>query len=193
MFRKTWAAVLILLASTSFALGQSMTLPVRIAGTSWSGSEDLGGYGALRFTFSGSSVTMYDTDGSHSGTWEQNGNSITMKFYQGGVVYTGRIRGQIVNYKSSFLKNNDDFYVFHVGVDCEGASIEGTARNRKGTTWNWNVSMAPIAVQVSGRYDGTPFGFRIDINNGRGTGEAILGRENPNPAQLFWEMTLAQP
>ncbi|MBM3997312.1 MAG: hypothetical protein FJ303_24660 [Planctomycetes bacterium] len=193
MLRKTLATIVIFLISATFAFGQSMTFPVRIAGTTWSGHEDLGGYGPLRFAFSGSSVTMYDSDGSHSGSWSQSGNTITMRFYQGRVVYTGRIHGQAVNYKTSFLKNDQDFYVFHVGVACNGPTIEGTAHNGKGKTWNWNVSMPAIPIQVTGTYDGAYFGFRINLFDGRGTGEAILRREHPDDAKLTWNMTLAQP
>jgi hypothetical protein len=42
-------------------------------------------------------------------------------------------------------------------------------------------------------YDGAPFGFVIALgSDGRGGGEATLGRENPDPALLTWQMRLAQ-
>jgi hypothetical protein len=193
MWRKILTAAFIVFWSASIALAQSQTLPIRVANTNWTGHETLGGYGSLRFAFSGSGVTMYDKDGATSGTWEQNGQSITMRFYQGTVVYSGTMGGQVCNYRTSFFKNSDDFYVFSVGVACRGATMSGTARNSKGRTWNWSMATAPIDVAVSGTYDGAPFGFMIPLgSDGRGGGEATLGRENPDPALLTWQLQLAQ-
>lgn len=194
MWRKILTVGFVLFWSASVALGQSTTLPVRVANTEWSGSETLGGYGPLRFAFSGSGVTMYDKDGATSGTWVQNGPSITMRFYGGRVVYTGTIEGQVCNYRTSFFKNNEDFYEFSVGVGCRGSGMRGTATNAAGRTWNWNVFTTPFDVAVVGTYDGAPFGFTIPLgSDGRGGGSAVLGRENPDPERLTWQLRLAQP
>jgi hypothetical protein len=193
MWRKTLIVGFVLLMSASVALGQSVTLPIRLANTEWSGSEGLGGYGPLRFVFTGSGVTMYDKDGAIPGTWEQNGQSVAMTFYKGRVVYTGTVQGQGCNYRTSFFKNMDDFYVFNVGIACNGATMVGTARNADGRTWRWSMATAPIDVAVSGTYDGAPFGFAIPLgSDGRGGGEATLGRENPDSARLAWQLRLAQ-
>lgn len=193
MWRKLLTAAFVVFWFASVGFGQSMTFPVRLANTDWSGYETLGGYGNLRFVFTNSGVTMYDKDGATPGTWQQNGESLTMWFYNGTVVYSGTIQGQTCNYRSSFLKNNDDFYEFSVGVTCRGATMGGTAHNGDGSTWNWNMTLPPINVNVSGWYEETPFGFMIPLgSDGGGGGSAVLGRENPEPARLRWEMRLAQ-
>jgi hypothetical protein len=194
MFRKSWLAVLVLCVSASFAFGQSVTLPVWVAGTDWSGSEDRSGYEALRFVFSATSVTMMDRDGSISGTWEQKGDQITMNFDDGRVVYAGIIQGQVCDYTWSFPKNVDDFYVFHVSVNCRGARMSGTAQNVDGSRWNWTTSMVPLALEVSGVYDRVPFDFPIYLDStGSGSGETILGRESPSPTELStWRIRLMQ-
>jgi hypothetical protein len=194
MFRNAWLAVWVLFVSASLAFGQSVTLPVWVADTNWSGSEDRSGYEALRFVFSSTSVTMTGTEGSTRGTWEQTGDQITMTFFDGKVVYTGTIQGQACNYTWSCPKNADDFYVFHVRVNCHGAVISGTAQNEDGSRWNWSVSMAPLALEVSGIYDRVPFDFPIYLDTtGCGSGETILGREIPSSAELgTWRIRLMQ-
>jgi biotin carboxyl carrier protein len=84
-----------------------------LAGTSWSGSETLPGYGALTFQFQpGGQATMIDKDGNQPGTWNQGGNSISLTFANGGVIYNGTITG---------------------------GQMSGTARNDK-ENWSWSVS-----------------------------------------------------
>jgi len=85
-----------------------------LAGTVWSGSEDLQGYGKLSFKFnSDKTVTMFDTEGSAHGRWQLVGNQVTLFFYSGNVVYGGTIRGN---------------------------SMAGKAGNTQ-TTWNWNLQL----------------------------------------------------
>ena len=194
MFLKACLAVLVLFVSASLALGQTVTLPVWVADTDWRGSEDRSGYAALRFAFSASSVTMTDRNGPTVGTWNQTGDPITMTFHEGKVVYTGTIQGQVCNYTWSCRKNADDFYVFHVSVNCRGAVMSGTAQNGDSYPWNWNATMAPLPLEVVGVCDRVPFDFPIYFDSsGSGSGEAIMGREMPSPAELgTWRIRLMQ-
>ena len=137
---------------------------------------------------------MTDRDGFTSGTWEQTGDQIAMTFNDGKVVYTGTIRGQVCNYTWSCRKNAEDFYVFHVSVNCRGAEMSGTAENVDGSRWNWNASMAPVGLEVSGFYEWVPFDFPIYLDStGSGSGETILGRKIPSPPELgTWRIRLMQ-
>lgn len=66
---------------------------VAVAGTTWSGTENLPGFGKLSFVFrANGSVTMIDTKGETAGTYTQNGSDVTINFQ--GCVYQGRINGQ---------------------------------------------------------------------------------------------------
>jgi hypothetical protein len=79
----------------------------------WSGTEDLTGYGKLASRFAGGNrVVMQDRDGATEGTWEQRGNTVTLRFYDGSVVYTGTMSGTV---------------------------LSGTATNGR-TTWGWTVT-----------------------------------------------------
>jgi hypothetical protein len=87
--------------------------PVVLAGSSYTGSETLGGYGRLTFAFGGGgTATMYDTDGATNGSWSQSGNSVTLRFYNGTVVYQGRLNGR---------------------------SLSGTASNGR-ANWSWSLT-----------------------------------------------------
>jgi len=91
--------------------------PANLAGTTWVGSENLQGYGRLSFQFSpGGRVTMIDTRETTAGSWTQAGQSVTLQFYSGNVLYTGTTSGN---------------------------TMSGTARNVKGkTTWAWSLTLA---------------------------------------------------
>lgn len=68
--------------------------PNALAGSTWSGSETLAGYGRLAFAFQGNGqVTMDDKDGKTPGSYVQTGNSVTLTF-QGTIRYTGTVSGR---------------------------------------------------------------------------------------------------
>jgi hypothetical protein len=88
---------------------------LRLAGTTWSGRENLQGFGDLSFRFdSNNQVTMLDTAGSTPGTWSVNGDQVTLRFNNGQTVYTGRVQGNV---------------------------LSGTARGGRGQTWEWVVRL----------------------------------------------------
>jgi S1-C subfamily serine protease len=79
----------------------------------WSGSENLAGFGNLRFNFvSSTAVFMHDAKETIMGNWSLQGVNVTLRFYNGTVVYTGQINGQ---------------------------TISGSASNGK-DRWTWSVS-----------------------------------------------------
>ncbi|MGF1577844.1 MAG: serine protease [Gemmataceae bacterium] len=84
-----------------------------LAGTTWTGGENLEGYGKLVFEFERKGlVVMIDTEGRHAGTWKRTGNNMTLTFYDGQVSYAGKI---------------------------EGAVFSGTATNQEGVSWRFEV------------------------------------------------------
>jgi hypothetical protein len=190
MWRKILTIAFVFLFA-SIANAQSVILQVPLANTEWEGGQMLAGNSQVRFVFMGSTVTMYDRDGATPGTWEQNGLAITMRFHEGTLVYTGTMNGQWCDYRGSFYRNSDDFYVLNVAVACRGASLTGTARNAEGRSWTWNLSTPPMDVEVYGIHEETPFTVTIRLgSDGRGTGEVVLGREIPEPARLMWHVRL---
>jgi hypothetical protein len=75
---------------------QPVELKSNIVGTTWTGTENLPGFGKLTFTFhTGGAATMIDAKGQTDGTWTQNGNDVTISF--NGCVYQGRITGQTIS------------------------------------------------------------------------------------------------
>jgi hypothetical protein len=84
-----------------------------LAGSTWTGRETLVGYGALTFEFEDSgNVTMIDAKETVPGTYKRNGQSITLSFFGGQAIYSGRINGK---------------------------TMSGTARNAA-RNWNWQVT-----------------------------------------------------
>jgi hypothetical protein len=75
---------------------------VALSGSSFAGHEDLAGYSRLRFVLhKGGSATMFDTDGSTSGSWSQSGDQVTLRFYNDTVVYRGTLRGKTLGGSAS--------------------------------------------------------------------------------------------
>ncbi len=87
-----------------------------IAGSTWTGNENLPGYGKLTFVFRANGATMIDAKGETQGTWTQNGADVTIRF--DGCVYQGRINGQTLS-----------------------GSGQITAGQQQGQTWTFQVSL----------------------------------------------------
>jgi hypothetical protein len=99
-----------------------------LAGTTWNGRENLAGYGALTFEFeTGGNVTMIDAKETVPGTYRRNGQSITLTFFGGQAVYSGRINGK---------------------------AMSGTARNAA-RNWTWQVTREGAAPEPDAK-PGTP-------------------------------------
>ncbi len=87
----------------------------RLAGTGWMGRENLQGYGDLRFRFlNNNQVIMVDEQATTTGAYGQNGNQVTLRFYDGQTVYSGTIQGN---------------------------RMSGSARGPNGQTWSWAVTL----------------------------------------------------
>jgi hypothetical protein len=84
------------------------------------GNESLQGFGALSFDLhKGGRAVMHDTTGDSEGTWNANGNQVTLRFANGRVVYTGTLQGN---------------------------TLSGAARNER-TSWTFSVSDANAQPQ----------------------------------------------
>ena len=88
---------------------------LRLAGTTWSGRENLQGFGDLSFRFAANNqVTMIDTAGSTPGTYTVTGNQVTLSFNNGQTIYSGVVQDN---------------------------TMSGTARGGRGNTWQWSVRL----------------------------------------------------
>jgi hypothetical protein len=86
--------------------GPALPNPGSLAGTIWKGTETLQDYGKLTFQLhAGGKATMIDADGTTGGTWSQNGQTITINFYDGDVTYQGSLKGTTF---SGTGRNNQD-------------------------------------------------------------------------------------
>jgi hypothetical protein len=84
-----------------------------LVNTTWTGRESLAGYGDLTFKFKPQgAVTMIDAKETRSGRFTLDGKDVKLTFFDGEVVYTGKLDGQ---------------------------SMSGIARNA-GKAWTWEVT-----------------------------------------------------
>ncbi len=84
-----------------------------LKGKTFQGSETLQGYGQLTFRFQANNIVeMFDAKETVRGRWQQQGANVTLRFWNGNVVYRGTI---------------------------DGTAISGTAFNGK-SNWTWIVS-----------------------------------------------------
>jgi hypothetical protein len=84
-----------------------------LANTTWTGRETLPGYGELTFKFKPQgAVTMIDAKETRSGRFTLDGQDVKLTFFDGEVVYTGKLDGQ---------------------------TMSGVARNA-GKAWTWEVT-----------------------------------------------------
>ena len=68
-----------------------------LAGTNWSGSDTLPGFGKLSFRFlSNIQVVMIDAKETARGSFVHTGNNVTLTF-GGGIIYNGRINGNVMS------------------------------------------------------------------------------------------------
>jgi opacity protein-like surface antigen len=104
--KKSLAAAL--LACTAALLGASAASaqPVSsLAGTTWTGKENLGGYGKLTFQFlDNGRVIMIDNDGRTEGKYVQKGNEVLLVFHNDSVAYLGKINGQVITGEAANAK-----------------------------------------------------------------------------------------
>lgn len=93
---------------------------INLPGTTWNGKEDLGNFGKLTFKFhpTQNSVTMIDAKETSEGAYEVDADRIALSFYNGTVVYTGKLNGRTLS----------------------GQAVNGKAK------WNWSVTMANAPV-----------------------------------------------
>jgi hypothetical protein len=101
---------------------------VKLLGTQWVGTEDLTGYDRLRFSFvSSDEVLMYDARETVPGVWRLTGSSITMRFFDGTVIYQGNV------YSDSMSGNGDnggDRWYWRVVREAKGTSNTGPGGTR---------------------------------------------------------------
>jgi hypothetical protein len=126
-----------LVAAASTALGQTGPVgngtsagpkgpiaqsPSSLAGSTWSGSENLGGFGKLTFVFKDQqNAIMVDAKATVGGTYVVNGSNVTIRFKN--CVYTGTLNGNVLTGSAQYT--------------------EGQGSN---FTWTWNVAMQGAAA-----------------------------------------------
>jgi opacity protein-like surface antigen len=108
-----WLYLLALAAALALAAPAQAQKKSDLTGSTWSGRENLAGYGALTFEFEeGGSVTMIDAKETVPGSYKRTGQNITLSFFGGQAIYSGRINGK---------------------------TMSGTARNAA-RNWSWQVT-----------------------------------------------------
>ena len=88
-----------------------------VAGTVWSGTENLQSFGKLTFQFhAAGKSTMIDAHSTIDGTWTQTGASVTIRFKD--CVYQGRITGPSMSGTAMFTSGNaqNQTWSFQVGM-----------------------------------------------------------------------------
>lgn len=76
------------------------------------GSENLQGFGRLEFRFLDKQrVLMVDAQANVTGTWYQNGNTVTLTFYNGNCYYAGTISGNRLSGRATAGKTGFDWSV----------------------------------------------------------------------------------
>src|SRR5207253_173413 len=82
--------------------GAGQASSAQAAGT-WTGSENLAGYGKLTFVLQpGGKATMYDAKNTVPGTWSQNGSQVTIEV---GATYHGTIHGNVLSGQGNGTSN----------------------------------------------------------------------------------------
>lgn len=125
-----WSAAITLLgpALLSAQVGPKGPAAGALAGTEWTGTEDLAGYGKLTFRFSsGGKVKMIDAKATSLGRYGVERDTVILAFAGGDVVYTGKIKGNVMN---------------------------GEALDTKLKPWKWRVARRPGGVMPD--VTGTP-------------------------------------
>jgi hypothetical protein len=76
-----------------------------VAGTTWTGKENLQGFGKLTFEFhADGTAVMTDAQGTVKGTWAQKGQKVVIRFSD--CVYVGEIKGQQMSGAAQFVEND---------------------------------------------------------------------------------------
>jgi hypothetical protein len=102
----------------SLSISENMKLAVAPRSTLWTGKEQLKGYGKLSFRlYSSGEAVMTDSREMVTGTWRQEGNEVTLRFFNDRVVYRGFIRDSV---------------------------MYGMARNVR-SSWSWTVIQDTVA------------------------------------------------
>jgi hypothetical protein len=90
-----------------------------LAGTTWTGSENLQGFAKLTFQFpGGNKVIMIDAQGKTEGVFKLTDDQVVLTFAGGEVAYVGKIEGNVL----------------------EGTATSKNIKNNK--SWSWQVTLA---------------------------------------------------
>jgi hypothetical protein len=97
------------------ASGPALAVAQGLANTTWVGNEVLKDFGRLEFRFQeGGKAIMVDTAGPHPGTYSLQGNTVTLAFYDGQVIYSGILNGQTIAGSAYNTKNAQNTWKFSV-------------------------------------------------------------------------------
>jgi len=84
-----------------------------VAGTTWKGTETLGGFGSLQFQFErdGKAIRI-DAKSTVNGSWTQNGNKVSVNFQN--CIYEGTIQGEVFTGTARYVAENGMTWTFSV-------------------------------------------------------------------------------
>lgn len=98
-----------------------------VAGTTWSGTENLAGFGKLTFQFDADGkAVMIDAQSRVNGNWTQTGDQVTVTFKN--CVYTGTIQGQTYSGTARYTSGSDANWTFSLTRSGDLASPQQHSR-----------------------------------------------------------------
>lgn len=110
---RTWTFALTFAGATPPSQQPPDTPVTTVAGTVWSGTESLSGFGTLTFEFHGDAkAVMIDAQATVNGNWSQAGNQVTITFQN--CVYVGRIQGNVLSGNARYTEGDPRDWTFSV-------------------------------------------------------------------------------
>lgn len=142
---------------------------IALANSTWKGKEDLGGYGDVSFAFrADKTVTMTDKDGESEGKWQLVGNQLTMFFYDGNVVYTGKVAGKVIDGRASNGRSQWKWNVGTPDADQDSGKEQpaqaGNSLKLSGTTWEINGMSFGLRIMEFGNGNRVTGRFNVEAN-----------------------------
>jgi hypothetical protein len=109
-----------------------------VAGTTWSGNEDLQGFGALTFQFqTGGDAIMIDAKATAKGKWSQTGNKVTVSFQN--CVYEATLSGNSMSGNARLI---NEVRTWNFKLTRTEPPTQTPVTRLAGTTWKGTEKLA---------------------------------------------------
>jgi len=126
-----------------------------LAGTTWSGTENLAGFGKLTFQFEpDGKAVMIDAQTKVNGKWSQSGNQVTITFSN--CVYTGAIQGSVLAGNARYTTGTDATWTF--SLTRSGAVAPTDVKSASATNGS-DAEAFPVTREKAYPMNGAPMAF----------------------------------